>query len=426
MAAERYSVRYYNAYKQEELMNVFQKVFDICGNIETPILLNSHSFLDTDIHGEHVTTYEKKPKPNPRFCGETVHTWASRYSKWLLDEYEYSYMWDGDTVEFMTQRFYKTTVEEVVAELTEIESSFVNELQRLPKEGILSEYGPLTLSSRNHPWATYLTNSNNIAMFNNGTFHLNCTLPTRLDIRCRPLWFNDFRTKHQRLARLIQWMEPFWIAVYGSGDPFSSYDSRFAAGSQRLAVSRYVGMGTFDTDKMQRGKFNQIERDLSANPWYRELYEKTAYESFDVIGLDINFNKHWAHGLELRFFDQMPIEHLKTVLIQLVHVMDASLTKSIPNIDARKDVRWKSMAVDALYKGRNWQVQPEQMETICGAFNIECLTKEPVAVEHALEILMKGIQIYSGECCKRMIQSENEQNRSRRYLCKWLNNCFCC
>jgi len=405
MHPERYSVRYYNAYRQQALMEVFQKVFDARGSLEVPVLINSHTFLDTDICGEHVTTYDRQPKRNPRFNGTTIHRWATQRNKWLQDEYERSYTWDGDTVEFMTQRFYKTTVDAVLRELCEIEDSFVSALQTLPAEGVFAKYGPLTLTSTNHPWASYDTNSKNIAMFNNGTIHVNCTLPTRLDWYCRPMRFHEFRAQHQRLARLIQWMEPFWIAVYGSGDPFAAYDSRFAAGSQRLAVSRYIGLGTFDTETMPRGKINQIARDLSAIPWYQELYANTAYVPIDVIGLDINFNKHWSHGLELRFFDQMPREHLRTVMLQLVQIMDASLTKSVLCPNARHDVRWHSMATDAMYHGLRWKVQPGQMEAICQAFGVACHVKEPIPVQTALETIVEELEVYRGLCWKKMVST---------------------
>lgn len=417
MNPERYSVHYYKAYVHNELMEVIQS--RMTGKtLEVPILLNSHSFTDADIYGEHATTYEKRPKKNARFAGETVHTWALQRSEWLKHEYERSYMWDGDTVEFMTQQFYKTTVADVLTELSGIETAFIQALHDLPQEGIFAEYGPFSLSSVNYPWATYLTNINNIAMFNNGTIHVNCTLPTRLDAYCRPLWPADFRLRHQRLARLIQWMEPFWIAVYGAGDPLSAYRSTFAAGSQRLAVSRYIGLGTFDTDTMNKGKINQIPRDLSANPWYKDFYAKTAYVPNDVIGLDINFNKHWAHGLELRFFDQMSMKNLQTVMGQLVQIMDASISKKTRCPDARKNTQWHTMAVDALCQGRNWKVQPEQMAAIYHAFAIECTVKEPVSVESALEMIMNDSIFYRGECWEKMMTA-----KERKRTCSWCCSC---
>jgi hypothetical protein len=406
MNPERYSIRYYSAYRQKDLMDAFEQVLRERGVLDVPILLNSHSFTDADIYGEHMTTYERQPAINPKFNGETLHQWACRHSSWLRQEYERSYLWDGDTVECMTQRFYKATVRGVIDELSEIEQAFVRALQSLPSEGILTTYSPLRLATpTNHPWATYVTNPGNIAMFNNGTIHINCTLPTRLDAYCRPLWYDQFRTQHQRLARLIQWIEPFWIAVYGSGDPFASLLPQFAAGSQRVAVSRYIGLGTFDTDTMPRGKINHIPRDVSAIPWYSDLYNKTAYVPIDIVGMDMNYNKHWSHGLELRCFDQMNMESLTTVLTQLVQVMDASLKECVPCPNARKDRCWQSMATDSLYHGRGWYVSPEQMDAVYSAFGITaCQTqKEPILVEHALDTLVEDIQVFRGECWEKMV-----------------------
>jgi hypothetical protein len=37
--------------------------------------------------------------------------------------------------------------------------------------------------------------------------------------------------------------------------------------------------------------------------WYTEFYKRTAYVFLSEHGLDINYQKHWNHGLEFRIFD---------------------------------------------------------------------------------------------------------------------------
>jgi hypothetical protein len=378
---ERYSVNYYSAYRPEHLTRGLAAAMDVSGGALTvPVLMNNHSFKDCDVFGEHRTTYEKIPKPNPRFAGETLEAWAGKYSQWLRDAYGSVYVWDGDTVEFMTQRFYKATVAGVMTELRGAEERFVAELQKLPKQGILAGYGPLRLSAPVNPgWATYLTNPRAVSMFNNGTIHVNVTLPTRLGWNRQPLWPADFVERHRRLARLVQWLEPWWIAAYGSGDPFATMCdvSGFAAGSQRLAVSRYIGVGTFDTTVMPRGKILQIQKsDAGPLPWYDWLHARTGYAPLDVIGLDINFNKHWAHGLELRMFDQMPLADLDVVLRQVVVLMDIA-QEGVTVPDPRKHVQWCRAAGEALLEGRAWRSSPEQMNVLCEALRVSGRPKEP-------------------------------------------------
>lgn len=411
MKPERYSVNYYSAYKPEPLKAALKDVIDASGgSLVIPVMMNSHSWTHCDVYGEHKTTYERIPKPNPKFAGQTLFDWACTHSKWLRDNYEKAYVWDGDTVEFMTQRFYNTTVDSVIRELTTVETTFEQAIRTLPKQGVLIAYSPLRLAApRNEPWASYLTNLRNVSMFNNGTIHINVTLPTRLGLNRRPLNWRSFVEKHRRLARLIQWLEPFWVALHGSGDPFAirtwprDSNEQFAAGSQRLAVSRYIGVGTFDTDTMPTGKILQVQRaSLGSLPWYDWLHGRTAYQTLDVIGLDLNFNKHWAHGLELRFFDQFPMASIRRVLEELVYVMDAAL--QIPSVSKpQNDARWCRLAGEALYEGSALYVTPDQLNAVCCAFRIPSDQKEPLLVKDAMEWIMRRLRTQTGLCKRLMI-----------------------
>lgn len=380
LTRERYSVSYYDAYMAETYKAAMDRILDICGgSLTVPILMNSHSFTRCDVSGEHATLYSKTHKPNPNFGGRTLFEYLCDHSPWLVSEMDKAYMWDGDTVEFMTQRFYKATVASVMAELEEIEARFVTEIARAPAVGVLGSHGPLRLASPvNEPWATYMTNPGNVSMFNNGTIHINVTLPTRLGLNRAPLWPFDFLEKHRRLARLVQWFEPLWIACHGSPDPFAAISSRFSAGSQRLAVSRYIGVGTFDTDTMPVGKILQAHKlSLGPLPWYDRLYAATDYAERDTIGLDINYNKHWAHGLELRFLDQLPFAALRSVLEQIVVLMDLSLDSG-PIQDPRKIPLWQDMAYEALHHGSVWRISVDQMEALCSVLGIREQPKEPM------------------------------------------------
>lgn len=393
MKPERYSVNYYAAYRPEVLKKAIDR---LKGPITVPILMNSHSMTRADRFGEHKITYEKKPNPNPRYEGQTLFDWARGFSPWLRDHYERSFVWDGDTVEFMTQRFYKATIGGVLEELTETERAFATAMAKLPRQGLLVAYGPLRIASPvNPPFATYLTNPRNIAMFNNGTLHVNITLPTRLGFNRRPLWWTDFVERHRRLARLIQWVEPLWLAAFGSPDPFSALcpDDGFAAGSQRVAISRYIGLGTFDTERMPTGKILQMHRPPPQDiPWYRH---DGPYASLPVIGLDLNFNKHWSHGLEIRLFDQMPVENLRIVLEQLVGLGDAI---GRPVRDPRRDPVWISAASGGLYKGSSWVVAADYLNALSREFGAVGTQKEPLTVTAALEWLSSVLEDLRGPC----------------------------
>jgi hypothetical protein len=372
MEPERYSVSYYNSYKKDTLSSVLQSVIDAAGGkLKVPVLMNGHSFTHADKYNSHLTTYEKDPKPNPKAEQKSLFAWASSYSKWFSRAYEHVFMWDGDTIEFMTQKFYKARVKDVLKELKDGHSHFIKELNALPKQGLLLAYSPFSLAfPTNHPFASYLTNSKHISMFNNGTIHINITLPTKLSYfkRQKPKYWDVFEENHRRLARLIQWMEPLWISVYGSPDPLAFVRSEFASpASQRVAVSRYIGLGTYDTETMPRGKILQIPK--GNLPWYTNLHEKTQYVQLNEIGLDLNFYKHGAHGLELRFFDQMPYLSLEEILHQLVALAD--LVPNGPVEDPRNNKVWKKSAEQSLLEGPSWNLSQDQILTFCSAFQIK-------------------------------------------------------
>jgi len=430
---ERYSVNYYRAYDANILKSALQQTLIAAdNNLTVPILLNNHSFTDCDIYGEHATTYEKRPRPNPKYTGQNFWDWAKNQSPWLRENYGKAFMWDGDTIEFITQDFYNTTVDRTLDELQQAHENFIHELNNLPKRGILIAYSPLRLTQPDNPgWATYLTNPRAVSMFNNGTIHINVTLPTQLNWRCEPLWRNDFVERHRRLARIIQWMEPLWIAAYGSGDPFTAttsaeYKTKFAAGSQRLAVSRYIGVGTFDTVTMSVGKILQIPRPgKGVLPWYDALYAKTAYVPPKEIGLDINFNKHWAHGLEVRLFDQMPMQWLKAILLDIVVLMDiAQNTKQIP--DPRFAPIWITAATDALYLGENWSPSMEYMAELmyaCGCIPLD-ISKEPLTPAEVLNWFQENTKYRRGWCWNKMVDPSYKVPNRTNCLC--LSLCCCC
>lgn len=416
---ERYSVDYYRSYRPEVLGGALSRVLaDACGGaLVVPVLVNGHSFTHCDVFGEHATTFERTPKPNPRYAGKRMWDWVCERSVWLRDELDRAYQFDGDTIEFITQDFYRATVDRVLAELAETEARFVRELAGLPRAGILAAYAPLRLATpRNEPFATYLTAPRSVSMFNNGTVHVNVTLPTRLGWDRRPLWPGHFLEGHRCLARLVQWMEPLWIARFGSGDPLVGVG---AAGSQRLAVSRYIGVGTFDTETMVAGKLLQMPRPATGVlPWYDWLLERTGYARLEFIGLDLNYNKHWSHGLEIRLFDQMPMGALREVLEEVVLLCDVARTRVAGAgrgvggrivADPRRCRAWQAAAGSALLDGGRWHVGPEYVNAFCAAAGVVVEHKEPMTVGDAVRIVLEALRSAEGDgYCQRVMGGGGE------------------
>ena len=414
-APERYSHNYYEVYKKEVLDSLFNL---LPPEINVPLLINSHSFQAVDLKGYHRSTLEATPKPNPNFSGQTLIEYLKTKSPYFAQEHEKAYIFDGDTVEFVSQDFYNATVDKVMAELKGAEETFITELNTALQDVSNTWFGrngPFKIASRNWPFASYLTNRHNYAMFNNGTIHINITLPTVLDASGIPSDMDDFIGQHKLFIRAIQWLEPFFIAMYGSPDPWAKIgdyykpgtegdwlkaEQRFAKGSQRLAISRYIGIGTYDTDKMPLGKILQVPKSsLQHMEWMDKFYSKTDYVPLAEVGLDINFYKHYSHGVELRIFDAMPFADIESILRILVNVADHSLSYAFIR-DPRKSSIWQDIVVKCLLQGRDAVITYDEQIVLENVFGMNYPINGDLPVRDVFEGIVEWLaeQYKNGMC----------------------------
>jgi hypothetical protein len=376
---ERYSVDYWTQYKSGAANSALLKWLGGLKNggatqMRYPLLMNAHTFTKTDRCGQHATTYTKCPEANPKFCGRTLledlsgmGACASGHNIW--------WTFDGDTIEFMTQGFYNAKMEDILLELQGHKTRWLGELQRgldaLPEKEVALRRR-VCFPDKNHGLAVFLTNRQNIGIFNNGTYHINITLPTYLDKDCHIADRAAFTSAHQRLARLFQWLSPFLVAAYGTGDVFSGFaPAAFPAGSQRLCASRFVSVGTYDTHTMMCGKVLHIPYERITGRWYEQIYDKPecSYTKLPQLGLDINFNKHWNHGLEFRIFDWFPEKYLPDLFRCLIWMCDESLAvESVPN--PQSCAIWNSVLADAVWKGRAACLNSSQTSIFASVFRV--------------------------------------------------------
>jgi len=393
---ERYSVNYFSNYKPDFLKMAMTKMAgllmeksvksDLSGAwVDLPILLKSHSFTKTDPFGEPQTMYTKAAEPNPQFSGKTlIDCLADIDPAYFRDQADVAWMFDGDTIEFPTRRFYKVTLDQVVRELFDSRRQFEERLNAaLTKGGLLQSHGPIRIMQQNYPFATYLTNPDNVAMFNNGTLHYNMTLPTKLDAAGNICDRAAFVRDHQRAIRAIQWVEPLMIAVYGSPDPFTderlpfALREAFSAASQRCAISRYIGIGTYDTETMTPGKIlTRPVADLACAKqdvwWYREFYGSNGYVALDELGLDVNFNKHYHHGIEVRFLDHIVDENdIRQSFEFLIFLMDFVLDKADREIEnPATSTVWNRLVARVMKQGPRCQLYANELVYFSNMFGL--------------------------------------------------------
>lgn len=371
-APERYSVSYYNNYKPS-----YKEAFELLfsekeGFFALPFFINAHAFNKVDIYGNHATTYTKNPKPNPKFSGKTFYQELCEFlPKYYLcrpvrftNIYNKSCIFDGDTLEFITRDFYKANADNVLKELVRSKRDLLNAMNTfLIQRGVHTDKGQLMYPTENPGFVVHYTNPSNISMFNNGTYHINITLPTMLGSIKESglpeiLNYDEFKYKHKKFIRFIQWTEPFIVAVYGSPDPFSKVSGAYSKASQRCAVSRYIGLCTYDTNAMPVGKImtlpiGKIRGSDTPFWWYKSFHATSGYKTLPELGMDISFQKHHNHGVEIRFLDWFPESMLKGLIEFYVHLADLSLNADIPEEPIMNE-DYNNFLVDVLKHGKDY------------------------------------------------------------------------
>ncbi len=369
---ERYSIDY-NLNFKSDLLKTYQKIIFTNDYYQIPNFLNSHSITKCDINGEHKTLYNQISESNPKFTGTTIHEILIN-NDFFLSNYNKKYVFDGDTIEFMTSNFYKNTVNNIVDELVEFKSLFKDNLNSFTsKFGITLDY-----PKYNYGLVSFVTNEGSITPFNNGTYHVNLTLPTKLNADSEISDFDLFKSQHKNYINILQWLEPLIIGLYGSPDIYSLFgNEKYSLGSLRCTISRYIGIGTYNTDEMKQGKIlnnpiSETKLKDKENSWYKKLFENNGYSSDGKIGYDVNFNKHINSGVEIRFLDFFPEEYLPDLMNLFVLLGDHSLNNiDVKSIDEFQS--WDDMVINALKYGYNAKCSIEYVTDLKNVLNLDKL-----------------------------------------------------
>lgn len=428
---ERYSVDYYSSYKPDIYKN---NIFLLNLPKTVPILINSHSFTKTDIKNQHQLTFEKIPKMNPKFSGETLIDFLSKLDPYFKDEYMKSFIFDGDSIEFISKKFYKVTISEVINELINNKKIFITKLKKIFNENkIFSEYGEVDICKENHPFVSFMTNLGQCSIFNNMTYHFNFTLPTKLDEKCNIADTKKFIEQHKNAIHLIQWVEPILISLYGSPDPFSEVNNKLTNSSQRCAKSRYIGIGTYDTKTMIPGKLLLIDSETNhlsnmSYWWYNRYYEYCSYKKEPRMGFDINFHKHKNHGIEIRIFDYFPESKLEFILEFCVLLFDYSLDYNVSSPIRNRE--WNDFTFKILID-KNFKLTEEIKMIYKKLFNLPHNSYSNC--EELFNVIYSSLlsKYKNGYCYNKMVKKEiqiidNATDLDQVKEIKKSRNCFCC
>ncbi|AGD92161.1 hypothetical protein [Acanthamoeba polyphaga mimivirus] len=404
---ERYSVDYNTSYNQDKLSKYLDSVFINEDIYNIPQYINSHTLSRTDINGEHVTLYVVGKKTNPKFNGKTIHDTFLELNENMRLDYESNYVFDGDTIEFITQNFYKTTCQDCINELINYKSQFILQLNNFLTDNNFPKW---KFPDINYGLVQFKTNPNNINMFNNGTYHINITIPTKLNNQGLIDDKIKFIEQHCNAIKLIKWIEPFIIALYGSPDVFSFNDeSKYSAGSLRLTASRYVSIGTFDAKTMKIGKqLNDIKTImpvyLNDKSWYNKIYNITDYKPGDNIGYDINYSKHLNSGIEFRILDFFPEIALKSLLDFLILLLDHSLQNDI-KISCYESDEWHEFTKNSLLYGYNARIPYKLIITLHKSLGFPIINTSNIST-YLLQLIDFLHNKYANSTCSKLMSPD--------------------
>lgn len=386
IGCERYSIDYRKCYKSGLLANVVEASFDRSKHYRISRMINSHSLDKLDLNYQHKTLpYTKPAVDNPEFLGKSILELfldtQPYYIQRLLTQKNNpmgAINFDGDSIEFVTKYFENRTIPVACDEIKATKKLFIDKLN---ESQVLD--GTLSFPTYNVGLNMFMSNQENIVLFNNGTFHFHITLPT-ITHHSRVVDYPAFEAKHANAIYLLQWFEPLFIATLGSPDIMAVasnlYDlpEKFAAGSMRNAMSRYTGVGTFHKS-MAKGKIltyavdefrKLLQFDKEENIWWRDQIEADlGYELLSDIGLDFNQEKMYQSGFEFRSFDEFPIDYLNDVLHAIVLVCEHAVHHAdIPW--CHDSIVWNNIVFKALKFGHKATLTNEEKVELLQVFQL--------------------------------------------------------
>jgi hypothetical protein len=124
-------------------------------------------------------------------------------------------------------------------------------------------------------------------------------------------------------------------------------------------MSRYIGLGTYDTDKMEPGKrLNDFYYNNDESHYFNHLHDADSpYNPPETIGYDFNYNKFKNHGIELRVFDYFPEEYLTDVINFIILVCQHSIYNKTEKPQNSK--LWNEFVVSCIKNGSEAKVSNE-------------------------------------------------------------------
>jgi len=95
--------------------------------------------------------------------------------------------------------------------------------------------------------------------------------------------------------------------------------------------------------------------------------------------MDINFNKHFNHGIEIRFFDHLSKEdQIEESFTNLIHLMDQALEKDVEN--PVRTPEWNDFVYKTMIHGKNYFLNEKEIATYEKLFEVTIESRNIIRV----------------------------------------------
>lgn len=367
----------------------------------------------------------------------------------------------GPYPEFVTSNFKRVTVGQCVRELVDKEGTFQKLTRFLYGQTLkqcrygawpfiftsnLEDYDKKTATPKVDTAAPQPDKPQKLRLTEdyNGSYHINVTLPVQ----------TNFFSGHLAAMKMLQWMEPLFVAVWGQPSVFSFADGnngggwRYTEGSQRMVNNRFSRMGTRSLVKAPGETARQLLRTMKqrsadperpikkpvkipryvdrkkAPPTTVPVYLPTveyvmmAQPSGESYGADFRRGQKEPFGFEFRILDHFPPKYLPDILHILLLVCDQSAgadPDSIP--DPQTNTDWNDLSKLVLMEGWNADVTTPQILAVTQALNLE--VHEPVPrtaiglFSVILDLLWQANGRGRGAYTRRMVEASQRVKKPR-------------
>lgn len=257
----------------------------------------------------------------------------------------------------------------------------------------------------------------------NGSYHINITLPVAEKTK--------FYDAHLAAMKMLQWMEPLFVAAWGQPSVFSFGDSwRYVEGSERMISNDHSRMGTRSlsmqspNDHSRMGTAKQllgtmaergaaparvvkkkvqryVDREADA-PVTIPVYLRNTERVVNTVpaatyGADFRRGQKEPFGFEFRILDHFPTDHLPDIMHVLLLVCDQSAgvdPRTIPDPQANSD--WNEVARTVMLEGWNAQVTAPQILAFTQALNLDIRGQMPKTAWDLFRLLVKMLWARNG------------------------------